>query len=123
MVQVKKTVSKYDVDCSGELERVEVVRALSELLPGVRRDRVLEKHTHTSALTTAPAAYLPTQVGDAELERLIEEFDTDDSKTISVDELTAFFVRTELDRAPTGTTLQFSKKPPLYTKQGARGLA
>ena len=75
---VKHALSRYDADGSGELEKGECVRALRGLLPGV---------------------------ADAELQAVIDSIDTDNSATLTVDEITTFLLAAQDQRDPQATSL------------------
>lgn len=82
-VNVRRTLSKYDVDGSGELERAECVSALQGLLNAIQPDEIAD---------------------------LIDDIDTDKSQTLTVDEITAYLLAAQDGRDPQDTSLKLAKK-------------
>lgn len=94
-MRVKRLVDKYDKENSGFLNRSECLQAFVDLLPGVPQEHI---------------------------ERLLDDFDTDSDGSLSVEELVAGLLKSHQSRVPSSTSINLSRKQPLWTKAGARGL-
>lgn len=91
---VRRELTKYDGDGSGELDRAECAKAFSGLVPGIE---------------------------EAQLNLLVDDIDNDGSGTLSVDEIEGYLLAAQIARDPQSTSLGLKPKKPSYTREGARG--
>lgn len=91
---VRRELTKYDGDGSGELDRAECAKAFSGLVPGIE---------------------------EAQLNLLVDDIDNDGSGTLSVDEIEGYLLAAQSARDPQSTSLGLKPKKPSYTREGARG--
>lgn len=82
-VVVKKTLSHYDSDGSGELETDECVKAMAALVPGI---------------------------SDEQIRELVNTIDTDQSGTLTTEEITDFLIAAHDARHPQTTSLNMGQR-------------